>query len=261
MPAPPEIQTDLLHETNARFWSQTGYRVGRQLDKTNPLDAKMLPVWANIYNKILAEYRAGTVKWTYKHPRVATALATASHANASMVAHIDAAHQAAAQGAHAAAVDLLRDAEIAHRAGQLAASDAASYQPFSVSHAHLRNAVHHILYFHMNGGQGVYDGSNDGFDPNAAGPGPASNTNVASAGSDTAAVMQASAATATATAAANAATETSAAQSDEPAPGSIPGGKDPTTIYDHGTSHTARNVAIGAGFIALVGLGIYAAKR
>lgn len=42
----------LTRETNARFWAQTAYKIGQNLDMTNPYDRKMAKVWFDIYQAV-----------------------------------------------------------------------------------------------------------------------------------------------------------------------------------------------------------------
>ena len=45
----------LIHETDKRFAAATGYRPGHKLDPSDPQDAKMIPIWIDIYNQAEAE--------------------------------------------------------------------------------------------------------------------------------------------------------------------------------------------------------------
>ncbi len=79
------------HETDARFWAQTGFRVGQKLDPSNPTDQKMIPIWIDIHNKVKAEDAAGGLVLTHEHPAVAQSLADAHVADQAAAAHINAA--------------------------------------------------------------------------------------------------------------------------------------------------------------------------
>ena len=74
-----ETQAKLYKEADARFQAQTG--VVRKLDPKNPLDGKLIPVWADIYGKLLAQWKAGTIAWTFDHPVVVAALGDATVAS------------------------------------------------------------------------------------------------------------------------------------------------------------------------------------
>ena len=70
-PIPPDVQKALYDETDARFWTSTGYQPGVKLDPKNPLDAAKMPVWANLSDQVLAQYNAGTLTFTHAHPVIA----------------------------------------------------------------------------------------------------------------------------------------------------------------------------------------------
>ena len=59
------ISRDVLNkETNARFWAQTKYKVGKPLDPKNPLDKAQIPVWNDTFRKVQAEANAGNLVTT-----------------------------------------------------------------------------------------------------------------------------------------------------------------------------------------------------
>lgn len=78
-------------ETDARFWSQTGYKPGQKLDPTDPNDAKMVPVWKDINAKVKREADAGKLVTTYDHPVVVQNIADAHVADQVAAVHLDAA--------------------------------------------------------------------------------------------------------------------------------------------------------------------------
>lgn len=69
----PEIQAKLYAETDARFALATG--VTHKIDPNNPIDQKLIPAWQDTYRKVLAQYQAGILAWTYDHPVVTSSLA------------------------------------------------------------------------------------------------------------------------------------------------------------------------------------------
>ncbi len=89
--AEPEI---VLKETDARFWSQTGYKPGQKLDPQDSQDAKMIPVWNDIFAKVKREYAAGKLVTTFDHPVVTQNLVEAHAADQAAATHLDAAKKA-----------------------------------------------------------------------------------------------------------------------------------------------------------------------
>jgi hypothetical protein len=55
-----EAREALYKETNARFWEQTHYKPGQNLDMTIEQDRKMAPVWMDIFHQVQREAKAGT---------------------------------------------------------------------------------------------------------------------------------------------------------------------------------------------------------
>jgi hypothetical protein len=100
----PEIQARLYHEADARFAAKTG--VTRKLDPKNAIDAKQIPVWTHIYQDVLAQYKNGTLVWTFDHPAVAPVLAQAQTMTTAAATGLDIAQKTAdAQAAQAAMSD------------------------------------------------------------------------------------------------------------------------------------------------------------
>jgi len=81
-------------ETDARFWAQTGLKVGHKLDPSNPTDAAFIPVWNQIHAQVIAEDQAGNLHLTYNQPAAQQAIVTAAAADADTAAHLDAAKAA-----------------------------------------------------------------------------------------------------------------------------------------------------------------------
>jgi len=117
-------------ETDARFWAQAHYKPGQRLDPKDPTDAKMIPLWRDIYRKVKDEYDAGKLVLTYNHPVVAQNLADAEVADKVAAMHLDAA--ASSTDPHAAQ----QNAAAAATAAQVSAEktrEAAAAQPPTVS--------------------------------------------------------------------------------------------------------------------------------
>lgn len=122
----------LVKEADARFAAQTHYRPGHKLDPKDPTDAKMIPVWLDIYRKVKAEDDAGKLVLTYNHPIVDQSLKDASVADKAAAEHLDAAARApdpTSQQEHVAAAADASD--IAARKTH----EAATMQPPTVSPA------------------------------------------------------------------------------------------------------------------------------
>jgi len=117
-------------ETDARFWAQTGYKVGQKLDTSNPTDRAMAKVWTDIYNKVKSEDAAGRLVLTYNHPVVEHHLDAAADAHDAATASLDAAAKAPTPeeaAAHTA------DAHAAAQAAATESAKAAIQQPPSVA--------------------------------------------------------------------------------------------------------------------------------
>lgn len=127
----PTPEGVLDKETDARFWAGTGYRPGQKLDKANPTDAKMIPVWLDTFAKVKAEDAAGKLVLTYNNPVVAQRLADAYVADKASHMHADA---AAAAPPHEAPQHVAAAATAAQVAKHKAA-EAAKVQPPTVSPA------------------------------------------------------------------------------------------------------------------------------
>ena len=125
----PAAQKMLYDETDARFYAQTAYAVGRKLDPNNWIDQPFIKVWDDIYRKVLADYQAHKLVTTHDHPIVQGFLRGARAAldkAGALVHEAVAAVMPADKAAYA-------DAAIAAHAEALAnAQKAASYQPATV---------------------------------------------------------------------------------------------------------------------------------
>lgn len=133
-------------EADARFWSQTHYKPGQRLDPKDPTDAKMIPLWLDIYGKVKGEYDAGKLVLTYNHPVVAQNLADAEVADKVAAMHLDAAAsspdpQAAQQNAAAAATAAQVSAEKTREAA--AAQPPTVSPPLAKEAAKRASAEHH----------------------------------------------------------------------------------------------------------------------
>jgi hypothetical protein len=120
----------ILKEVDARFWAQTHYKVGQRLDPSNPTDAKMIPVWKDIYQKVKSEDRAGNLVITYNHPVVAQNLADAKVADQVAATQLDA---AASASDPATAQQSVATAATASQIAAQKTREAAQLQPPSVS--------------------------------------------------------------------------------------------------------------------------------
>jgi hypothetical protein len=54
----------IYKETNARFWRQTHYKIGKKLDQSNPQDREMAKIWMAILRQVQHEAAAGTLVFT-----------------------------------------------------------------------------------------------------------------------------------------------------------------------------------------------------
>lgn len=120
----------LDRETNARFWAQTGYKVGDKLDMSIPADKAMAKVWLDIFAKVKRENERGTLVLTYNKPGVEKNLADAANAQAAAVDNLQAA--ATADDPAAAHVHTVA-AQQAANAATVSAQAAAAQQPATVS--------------------------------------------------------------------------------------------------------------------------------
>jgi hypothetical protein len=126
-------------ETDARFWAQTHYRVGRKLDPKDPTDKAMMRVWLDIFAKVKREDSAGVLVLTYNDPAVERHLDDARLAMQAAGAHLDAAVRAtdpAQAQRHADA------AAIATTTASSATHAAAALQPPTVSPLVVTAAAH-----------------------------------------------------------------------------------------------------------------------
>jgi hypothetical protein len=46
------VGEDAIKETYARFWAGTHYKPGKQLDRRDPRDARMMPIWEHFYQQV-----------------------------------------------------------------------------------------------------------------------------------------------------------------------------------------------------------------
>lgn len=116
-------------ETDARFWAQTHYKVGRKLDPADPTDRAMMKVWLDVFAKVKREDDAGRLVVTYNHPAVESALGDAARSQTSAEDHLDQAVTSPSQE-----VDAHVDrAAAASQAAATAAARAAAVQPPTVS--------------------------------------------------------------------------------------------------------------------------------
>jgi hypothetical protein len=132
-PAPAHVVTPrgiLDKETDARFYAQSGTRVGQKLDPNNPTDAKLIPIWMDIFAKVKAEDDAGKLVLTYNNPIVVQKLADAHVADQAAAMHADAA--AATSDLHA----IQHNLAAASTGAQISAQrthEAAKLQPPTIS--------------------------------------------------------------------------------------------------------------------------------
>ncbi len=114
-------RTLLNQETDARFWAQTHYKIGRPLDLQDPTDRAMAKAWQDLFLAVQREDREGRLRVTFNDPAVRALLADAAaqadqardYLSAAAVApdlQTEAAHVAAATAAHQAAGQAARDA-------------------------------------------------------------------------------------------------------------------------------------------------------
>jgi hypothetical protein len=54
-------QTDLYHQADLNFWATTQYKIGLPLNPQDPLDKPYIKQWQAIYQKILNQYKKGTL--------------------------------------------------------------------------------------------------------------------------------------------------------------------------------------------------------
>lgn len=120
----------LDRETDARFWGQTGYKIGQKLDPHIPADKAMAKVWLDIFNKVKRENDQGRLVLTYNKPGVERHLNEAANAQA---AAIDNLHAAASADDPAVAQVHTVAAQQAANAATVNAQTAAAQQPPTVS--------------------------------------------------------------------------------------------------------------------------------
>ena len=182
-------QKKLYDETDARFWSQTGYNPGKKLDPHDPYDQSMVPVWQAIYKIVANEYDHGGVHgvhWTVDQPEVVAAIADAKQRVANVEHQIDNAAAALTGGDVHAQQAAVAQATAQHDAAQVRTKQAgaqgsphvvdpalvaaaAQQAPAPTTPAQVAKGMqiavapqhaHDVLSFHMNAaGQGVPDGA------------------------------------------------------------------------------------------------------
>jgi hypothetical protein len=131
MPVSPDTQARLFKEADARFAAQT--HITRKLDPHNPLDAKWIPVWTDIYNKVNREYAGGVIAWTYDNPFTQTSLEAASILADKSAGHFADATAAASAGDHDSAASHLAAAQDSNAAAKDALRAVAALQPVTVA--------------------------------------------------------------------------------------------------------------------------------
>lgn len=47
------VGEDVIKETYERFWAGTHYKPGRQLDRKDPRDARMIPIWERVHQQVM----------------------------------------------------------------------------------------------------------------------------------------------------------------------------------------------------------------
>jgi len=134
----------LDREADARFYAQSGVGVGHKLDPHDPTDAKMIPLWLDIYAKVKAEDDAGKLVLTYNNPVVAQHLADAHVADMAAAVHLGAAAGASPHEApqHVAA------ASTAAKISAHKTAEAAKLQPPTISPELAHEAAHEAAHEH-----------------------------------------------------------------------------------------------------------------
>lgn len=126
-----QISKSLLDkETDARFWAQTGYKIGHKLDPKDLTDKAMVKVWLDIYAKVKREDDAGKLVVTYNHPAVEKHLDDAAQANQTVDAHLD---HAVTTPSEVESQQHVEAAAVASRSAANSAAAAAVLQPPTVS--------------------------------------------------------------------------------------------------------------------------------
>ncbi len=139
-PRPARSSKDVLNkETDARFWAQSGYKVGQKLDPKNPADSAMSKLWLDIFHKVEGEDETGHLVTTWDHPEVAQHLDEATAARQAAEQHLD---QAAAAPDTWEQTRNVEAAATANNASQAAAGKAAKYQPATASPHVAQTAAH-----------------------------------------------------------------------------------------------------------------------
>ena len=137
----PTIQRQLYDETDARFWSQTGYNPGKKLVAADLYDQAMMPVWQAIYKKVYAEWASGRLVLTKDHPAVQQAIVTAATHTADAIEHTP---NAAADVMPEHKAEHAAKAQTSQAQAKIAAQQAAALQPPSVPPAIVVDAAKKI---------------------------------------------------------------------------------------------------------------------
>lgn len=126
----------MYREANARFWAQTGYKVGLDLDPKVPADVAMMPAWREAYAAVVDEVRRhGWFTPTHRSEVVTGPLAQAAQASSRAHEHARAAADATAAGAAIDREHHLAAAQLAHEESHAHSARAAAAQPPSVDPA------------------------------------------------------------------------------------------------------------------------------
>lgn len=126
----------MYREADARFWAQTGYKVGKKLDPADPADAQMMSAWRQAYAVVADEVRRhGWFTPTHRSEAVTSPLAQAAHASSRANEHARAAADATATGAAVDREHHLAAAQLAHEESHAHSTRAAAAQPPSVDPA------------------------------------------------------------------------------------------------------------------------------
>lgn len=119
-----------MEETNNRFWAQSGYKPGAQLNMSDPSDKAMAQVWNDVHAYVLTEVRDGKMVRTFDDPRVVDHLDNGKKAYLAAINHMIGAQQAT-DDAHLQAH--LAAAKEANQIARDSCAAAAALQPPSVT--------------------------------------------------------------------------------------------------------------------------------
>ena len=73
-------QREIVHETNARYWISTGYKMGERLDPKDPVDGMHARRWLEWYRDLVNQNAQGTLTLVHKDPSFARTLSDAINA-------------------------------------------------------------------------------------------------------------------------------------------------------------------------------------